>query len=173
MEKDLMKIKAAFELLGEKWNMGSFEGRFVIQKVTYLLKISGMDVSYKFSPYIKGPYSTQLASDYYDPKIRVENAMLTAEEKEIVNRLSVELSTVLASRDFELLEALVTAAYIIKDEGVISNDEIFERVKKLKPYLSDTKAIIGLNFAKELLFEPSSVSEKTMREIESWDKMDG
>lgn len=173
MEKDLSKIKAAFELLNERWDMGSFEGRFVIQKVTYLLKILGMDINYRFSLYIKGPYSTQLASDYYDPKIIVENAMLTDKEKEIVNKLFTEISNVLVSRDLELLEALVTASYIIKEQGVLSNDELFERIKKLKPYLSDTKVIVGINSAKELLFESNLVSEKTVKEIESWDKMDG
>lgn len=74
--------------------------------------------------------------------------------------------------DFELLEATVTAACIIKDGGAISNNEIFERFKKLKPYLSDTKVIVGINLAKELLFKPGFVSEKTLNEIESWDKME-
>ncbi len=75
--------------------------------------------------------------------------------------------------DFELLEVTVTAAYIIRDESTISNNEIFERLKKLKPYLSDTKTIVGINLAKELLFKSGSVSEKTLKEIESWDKMEG
>ena len=74
--------------------------------------------------------------------------------------------------DSELLEATVTAACIIKDGGAIGNNEIFERLKRLKPYLSDTKTIVGINLAKELLFEPSAISEKTLKEIENWDKME-
>ena len=43
-----------------------FTNRFRIQKFVYLAKYFGLDLGYGHSMYMYGPYSSKLASDYYE-----------------------------------------------------------------------------------------------------------
>src|SRR3712207_9330456 len=37
-----------------------------VQKAVYIGQLTGVDLGYRFSWYVKGPYSTALTRDYYD-----------------------------------------------------------------------------------------------------------
>jgi uncharacterized protein YwgA len=43
----------------------NFDTRLKIQKYVYLAKYYGLDMRYPYSMYLYGPYSSQLADDYY------------------------------------------------------------------------------------------------------------
>ena len=46
----------------DNFDMSSFDGRLTLQKSVYLLQAFGVYLGYRFSWYIRGPYSTRLAS---------------------------------------------------------------------------------------------------------------
>ena len=52
-----------FNILGESEE--HFNNRLKIQKYVYLVKYYGLDMSYDYNTYLHGPYSQQLAWDYY------------------------------------------------------------------------------------------------------------
>lgn len=47
------------------FNLGTFKGRLVLQKTIYLLQTCGLNLGYKFSWYIHGPYSPELTKDAF------------------------------------------------------------------------------------------------------------
>lgn len=53
-----------FDILGDTDK--HFENRFKIQKYVYLARYFGLDVGYDYSLYLHGPYSRDLAEDYYN-----------------------------------------------------------------------------------------------------------
>jgi uncharacterized protein YwgA len=50
---------------GEILSNDSLEARIRVQKAVYFLKRLGFDLGYEFSLYYHGPYSPELAYDYY------------------------------------------------------------------------------------------------------------
>ena len=66
-------------------------GRFFTQKTVFLAQILGIDLNYVFSLYIAGPYSRDLAIDYYANADKIEamnsNYTLTANETAILDRI--------------------------------------------------------------------------------------
>ena len=68
--KDLLKSFISFlESSGIfEFDVEDFESRLRLQKYVYLAKIFGFDLGYLFNLYIYGPYSSELANDYYSLK---------------------------------------------------------------------------------------------------------
>ncbi len=68
-EKILLKLAAFIKFLETntkyKFNITNFKNRVKLQKYVYLSKSFGFDFDYSHSMYIRGPYSPQLADDYY------------------------------------------------------------------------------------------------------------
>ena len=60
------------------------------------------------------------------------------------------------------------------DSGVneVNDDELFIRLKRLKPHIRDTERIIGITKAKELLFKEEYITEDIRREMDEWDRID-
>jgi uncharacterized protein YwgA len=52
-------------LIIHRVNSSFFNNRLKIQKYVYLSKYYGLDLHYVYDMYLHGPYSRQLASDYY------------------------------------------------------------------------------------------------------------
>src|SRR5262245_20956825 len=46
-------------------NLTTFTGRLILQKRMFLLLMSGVDIGYNFSWYIRGPYSPGLTRDVF------------------------------------------------------------------------------------------------------------
>jgi uncharacterized protein YwgA len=70
----IMKEKERVFFLGlilrriARFDIGTFEGRLVLQKTVYLLQSLGFYLGYKFSWYIHGPYSPDLTKDAFKLK---------------------------------------------------------------------------------------------------------
>lgn len=54
----------------------------------------------------------------------------------------------------------------------LRDDEIFARIKQLKPYISDYICLAGMTRAKELLFREEYLTEDIKKEIDLWDRID-
>ncbi len=58
-------LKALEKKTGHKFNIEKLEDRLLIQKIVYIARYFGIDLGYHFDRYLRGPYSTELADDYY------------------------------------------------------------------------------------------------------------
>ena len=64
-EKLFAFLKFLEEKLGFDFNKDSFDDRLRLQKYVYIARFLGFDHGYGFSGYLRGPYSPDLAKDYY------------------------------------------------------------------------------------------------------------
>lgn len=59
-------LKLLLDEIGVEASIESVDDRKMLQKAVYLAQaVSGVDLGYRFSWYLKGPYSPPLARDYY------------------------------------------------------------------------------------------------------------
>ena len=147
--KSLNKVIACMKELGKTPRVQSFEDRLVIQKTVCLLELMGFDIGYRFSLYVRGPYSPDLTADLYNQQDLVESLKtdysMTAEEKGFITKIS-EASDGL---DPALLEIMATYAFISKDMGMESKEAV-SQLKKLKPFYSEARIAVGISRAKGL-----------------------
>jgi len=60
-----MLLKLFMDRAGIPLDLGTFERRFSLQKKTYLAQLAGLDMRYRFSWYLRGPYCRELTSDAF------------------------------------------------------------------------------------------------------------
>ena len=65
MDGRLIVLQQFIEALGEPTDISSIDSRKRFQKAVYLGQLSGVDLGYRYSWYVHGPYSTALTKDYY------------------------------------------------------------------------------------------------------------
>jgi len=143
-------LRCVFEKIGASLNINTFENRLRIQKIVYMLQLHPEfrgKLNYNFNMFICGPYSPELAHVYYnlpesgyrdDIKIS-ENAIAYA--KEVI------------SKNTSFLEVAATLVEIKKINKNISESELIEKVKSLKPsYHPD--------FVREVLEEVKHLRDK-------------
>jgi uncharacterized protein YwgA len=65
MDGRLVVLQRFIEALGEPTDISSMQARMRVQKAVYLGQLSGVDLGYRYSWYIHGPYCTALTKDYY------------------------------------------------------------------------------------------------------------
>jgi uncharacterized protein YwgA len=58
-------ISAVAKALGRKLSVTNFRDRLLMQKGCFILNEMGIGPIYSFRMYIRGPYSSDLADDYY------------------------------------------------------------------------------------------------------------
>lgn len=124
-------LRSIFEKIGASLNINTFENRLRIQKIVYMLQLHPEfrgKLNYDFNMFIRGPYSPELARVYYnlpeddllvDIKVS-EDAIAYAKEIILENNASLELAA-----------TLIEVKKINKD---ISEKELIEKVRILKPY---------------------------------------
>ena len=156
----------------------SFNSRFKIQKIAYLCKGLGIDLYHEFSIWVHGPYSHILALDYYkfpDAVVNLEtDYILDEDEREIVDKIKKKVLDHYLAEEYEneLLEAVSTLVYLREEDPDISDDDIFVKVKNMKPHLKESMIIISNNISKELTFKPEYLTEEVRKELDIWDKID-
>jgi uncharacterized protein YwgA len=99
-----------------------------IQKLVYLSKFFGWENSYIFTLNERGPYSINLADNYYDNKLFNENAI------EIHNFKIEEFFEFIEEKSNEFLEASSTLIYVFKNElSSFSKTNSITLLNELKP----------------------------------------
>jgi uncharacterized protein YwgA len=156
----------------------NFQTRLIIQKIVFLSKYMKIKLgSYNFSLYKNGPYSPGLTADYYQNNdlitTLVSEVQLTPKEKGIVDSIKNLILNhplnIYHQADF--LEAISTAYYFKYYDEALLDDELFERTKAEKPYISDKIIIIALNTVKKLFFKPEYLTEDIKKELALWDNV--
>jgi len=109
----------------------SFNSRLKAQKAVFLLKHIGIEAfsSYNFSLYLRGPYSSSLASDYYNLEgVETTPIDLDSDKTEILRWFT--------SHDTEWLE-IASSIIDIKDRYPnIKNGEFYSLLSLSKPWVT-------------------------------------
>ncbi|ADB57086.1 hypothetical protein [Archaeoglobus profundus] len=141
--KELARLIRALENAGVyKFSIETFEDRLKLQKIVYIAKHFGIDLGYEFNEYIRGPYSPDLADDYYSlnekwSDLRCLEEPLTCEEVE-------KLIEFLRGKSTAELEGIATGLMflkILKRKGIYGEKDLRELlvgiIKSRKPFLSN------------------------------------
>jgi len=161
------KIIACFKEIGFKPKVNEFQDRLVIQKAVCLLDLMGLRPGYKFSLYVKGPYSPDLTKDLYDQKEAIQNlksrCVLSGTEREKILKV-YDLSNHLEPK---LLEIMATYSFLWKKMNLTSKEALIN-LKKLKPY-PETQIAAGVSRAKQLLPPTEKEIEEMKAEFKAWE----
>ncbi len=118
-----------------KFNISSFWHRLKLQKYVYIAGFFGFRHGYKYSMYIRGPYSVELADDYYELSRRG-----TVVEKEIEFDKENFIDFV-KNKDGTWLEIAATALSIMDRYKYMASGEELEDIiinltERIKPFAS-------------------------------------
>jgi uncharacterized protein YwgA len=133
---------------------------------------------YHFTLYKNGPYSPDLANDYYDNpslfKTLAEDYKPTSSETEIFEKVkNIVLSHPLNNyHQADFLEAISTILYFKKRNPKFLDDDLFVKTTNEKPYLSDKIITIAINTVKKLTFKSEYLTDEIKAELDLWDKVD-
>jgi len=168
VNENIKKLIAYLKYLNLRIDINNSRDRFKLQKLAFLLKSMGIELNYEFKFHYYGVYSAELSKESYEYKNEINKLKSDYEindnEKLILERLKENFP------DNNILEATTTIIY----ENLVYSDinEIIEKVKKIKPYLSEFDIISGINLAKKLLFKKEYFTEEIKQELEAWDLID-
>ena len=155
---DLTKFIKALEDAGVyKFKIDSFENRLKLQKIVYIAKYFGIDLGYTFNEYLRGPYSHELANDYYKLN-EIWNSDELKRLKPLDDEKLRELIEFLKDKSTDELEGIATGLMfldILKRRGIRDRDILKKKlvilIESRKPFLSsivdNITNIVVSNFA--------------------------
>ena len=159
--KKLMTFLKALETsTSYKFTIKSFEDRLRLQKIVYIAKYFDINLGYSYNQYIRGPYSPDLARDYYKLAEDFENK-LPEEYPQKVNRLVKKPAfSKFASfidkyhNDPEMLELIATALMIMNiskltPENLTDDNKkaLIDAIHSMKPYFGKEKIRKAIDIA--------------------------
>ena len=149
MENRLVVLKLFLDDLGISSEVGTLDDRKRVQKAIYLGQLAGVDLGYRFSWYLMGPYSPSLTRDYFDLSEDIAAGDTSFEDMELVPSLKENLKNIvpLLQPPKELrisiedwLELIASFHYLL-EVSKYSKPDALEVLKEEKPHLiefSDT-----------------------------------
>lgn len=126
-------ISAVAKAMGKKkLNVDNFKDRLLMQKGCFILNEKGVCPRYNFGMYIRGPYSRELADDYYE---LLEKGI--SYETDVKSELIDEVSD-LMSKGAPFVEAYATLLLALKHNPKMKEKaELMEFVINIKPHLEE------------------------------------
>lgn len=121
------KLKAVRDKL--KLKLDCFGDRLKFQKTIYLLKHLGLDLGYRFSYYISGPYAPSLARDAFAIDSATEASSLSTREIKCLERFEK-----LTGGKDTLWYEFVASVVFLKKAG-FSKEDIRKKLEDEKAYL--------------------------------------
>ncbi|MCK9299292.1 MAG: hypothetical protein M0P21_10065 [Methanoculleus sp.] len=166
---DRSKVIACFREAGFRMNTDLFEHRLIAQKFVYLLKLKGVEFVYPFRLYVRGPYSPDLAREYYrhaDEFSRCETeSTLSPAEADAVAGL-----TGLFDKSPSLLEIGATYGYLAYEMRQ-PPEQAYRTVRRMKSFYSNEQIVKGVNRAKQYLFVPTDEEKAALdAELQEWQR---
>lgn len=113
---------------GKRLSIDKFNDRLMMQKGCYILNRWGYGPTYRYSLYIRGPYSSELAHDYY------ELGGFTGEETDVPDSIISKLSSVI-KRGVKYAEAYSTVLLVKENNPYKPPEYILKRSLEIKPNL--------------------------------------
>ena len=121
MNRQQILLALALEEAGIEVRVGKFDERLLLQKSVYLLQGAGVHLGYRYRWYLRGPYSTDLASDVFflaGQKQSVTQELvsweLDAESKARIARVKEMLSGKELVKLVRRLELLASVLYLVR-----------------------------------------------------------
>ncbi|MCX5844662.1 MAG: hypothetical protein NT022_13120 [Deltaproteobacteria bacterium] len=134
IKKFVAYFKSIFE---HDLNMSSFSDRIRLQKLVYILSKAGLDLGYSFSWYLRGSYSSPLASDgyfYRDNKDKFDWSYKFEEnEVNVIEKVSRISEFLKDENNSELLASILYLYY----ELDYKESQLITELKTRKPRFSD------------------------------------
>jgi uncharacterized protein YwgA len=143
MDGRLLVLMRFIEALGEPIDIHNVISRKRFQKAVYLGQLTGVDLGYRYSWYIRGPYSTDLTKDYYALASALESGDGPPEEKQLRPELAEKLRAIatllrvpadVLLNEPEWYELLASWHYLLRVSRV-SEDRARETMREQKPRL--------------------------------------
>ncbi|MDP2781586.1 hypothetical protein [Devosia sp.] len=141
MVERAIATKLALRAMNQSDHIGSLDDRKRIQKLIYLAQAKGVSLGYGFSWYLRGPYSSTLAKDYYNtPAIDLNSTDAPTIRADLLPRLQQvgEIPTdnrrPQGLQEADWLEIVASVHYL---ERVAKLDEVSatDKLRREKPHL--------------------------------------
>jgi len=133
------RLIACLKTLGLPLKMDSFDDRKKMQKIVNLVQEAGVNFSFPFSWYFRGPYSSSLADSLYTIVRNniTEEEKLNTDEITKIQKVKDFLGERIHSADY--LELFVSLLFLKKKSKEVdaSEEDVIEFIKKNKPYFSE------------------------------------
>ena len=120
-------IFAVSKALGRKLDRRKYSDRLIMQKGCYLLNTWGYGPFYRYKLFIRGPYSSELADDYYEVNDLGETTSIPEEK-------IAELAKILEKGD-RYVEAYATVLLVKANNPGRTNEVIFNKAVDIEPKL--------------------------------------
>lgn len=120
------------------YSVKTFSDRLVLQKTVYLLQVFGIYLGYRFSWYLRGPYSTELTRDAFGLATDWDRCTpVRFSNHDTESRLEAFLRFVSEHRADEIwLETAASAHFLVKAEGETNRDAIYSKIKAKQPHVT-------------------------------------
>jgi hypothetical protein len=129
MNNDPRNLFAAVKkATGKKLNIDKFNDRLMIQKGCYILNRWGYGPIYKYGLYIRGPYSSDLAHDYYDL------GGFVGEYTDVPESVISDLSEIIG-KGVRYAEAYSTILLVRENNPTKSPEYVLKKTLDIKPHL--------------------------------------
>ena len=111
-EKFLRLFKLFEERLNFDFDVNSFQDKIKLQKYVYISEFFGFNHDYQYNKYIRGPYSPDLADDYYS----IDKSDIPGDYSSILNDFNhAEFLDFVEDKDARRLELTATVLSVWKD----------------------------------------------------------
>ncbi len=172
MKAQTKKLISYLKLLGVTIDSDRFEDRIKAQKLAYIIQRRIGKILYgDFSFYIRGPYSRELAREYFEYKKDFKEGKtevgLTNEENEEIDQ-TIPLLKSLNQRQLEIVASLL----YLQDKGLDEN-KAENKLNELKPHLKMEEIWMGSNIIKKLFLTEklrAEIMSSLGEEREEWDR---
>lgn len=129
MNSDSRRLLAAVsKAVDHKLNVDDFNDRLTMQKGCYILNSWGYGPMYRYSLYIRGPYSRELADDYYS--LGNDIGCITDVPETAISKLRS-----IFDKGIGYAEAYATVLLVIDNSPGASHESIRRRALEIKPHL--------------------------------------
>ena len=155
MNKDHILLKLVLDKIGfGNIEIDNFNARKILQKKTYLLQLTGVDLGYRYNWYLQGPYCPALANDTFTLREEIKydsefnNYELNSKTKSKFDTLDkiVSLPDTPKTSEPEWLELLASLHYLKHiaywpGKNNPGFEEVFKKLKESKPHFVDKKEL--------------------------------
>ena len=145
MDTRLVALDLVLRELGVERNIDTLENRIRLQKAIYLSQAAGVPLGYRFSWYVKGPYSTRLTRDYYFLDVASDDTFTVSDGPELRDDIKSILQNIRpllsVPQHVDLsvsawLELVCSLHYLFHTVGKQNAETARAKLRNLKPRLS-------------------------------------
>lgn len=157
MDSQLIVLDLFLKELGWPLDISSKDSRLRTQKTVYLGQLTGVDLGYRYSWYIHGPYSPNLTQDYYalnslseSEKVELTSSTLNSATKQKLSKATplfeIPPSVDLAKPQWlELLSSWHYLRNVTKFDDSKARETIEKQKSHVARFIEDADDILTLN----------------------------